>query len=63
VSKNFIKTRAKQLMKKHYPENTDFKASEGWMLHFRKRKKIKFHHQLNKKQLNIEEKCDNVSFC
>ena len=63
VSTNFIKTRAKQLMKKHYPENTDFKASEGWMLHFRKRKKIKFCRRQNKKRLNIEEKRDNVSFC
>jgi hypothetical protein len=63
VSTNFIKTRTKQLMKKHYPENMDFKASEGWMLHFRKHNKIKFCHGQNKKQLNIEEKHDDVSFC
>jgi hypothetical protein len=63
VSTNFIKTRTKQLMKKYYPENMDFKASEGWMLHFRKRNKIKFCHGQNKKQLNIEEKHDDISFC
>lgn len=36
VSVNFIRTRAKQLMKHHYPEEAgNFKASQGWILRFR----------------------------
>jgi hypothetical protein len=63
VSTNFIKTRAKQLMKKHYPNDDTFKASKGWVMRFKKHKKIKFRRRQNKKRLNIEEKHGDISFC
>ena len=61
VSVNFIRTQAKQLMKQHYPEDSTFSASQGWILRFRKRKKIKFRRRQNKKKLNMEEKREDVS--
>ena len=61
VSVSFTRTPAKQLTKQHCPEDSAFSASQGWVLRFRKRKKIKFRCRQSKKKLSVEEKREGVS--
>lgn len=62
VSVTFIRTRAKKLMQLLYPDDArTFAASQGWILRFRRRKRIKFRRRQNKKKVNIEDKRKDVS--
>lgn len=59
VSSMWMKQRARKLCKHSYPES-NFSASQGWLIRFMKRHKIKFRKRKNVKAKSAEEKREDI---